>query len=490
MSRRKYIPREYQGPSTQFMLDHARGNLWSFMGSGKTVATLTAIDALHLVGIETAPALVLAPKRVAQSTWVDEAAKWDHLSGMEVQPILGTATQRILALRNRNAAVFTINYENIPWLMETLNGKWPFGRVIADESTKLKSLRISSQVSSKGKEFDKAAGGSKRLQEIAKIAHSKITGWHNLTGTPSPNGLIDLWGPNWLLDRGERLGRSFESFKSRWFQSIQCGEFSKLQALPFAEEQIADRLRDITLSLKAEDYFDLKDAVKIRVDCNLSDRAMGIYRDMAKKMYVELEGDAVEAFNAASKTAKCHQIANGAMYLEHDVLDDHHPNAKRWKEVHDDKILALQSIAEDWNGSPILVAYHFKSDLARLQKAFPKGRQLDDNPKTIRDWNKGKIPMLFAHPASAGHGLNLQDGGHILVYFSVHWNMEEHMQIFERLGPIRQFQAGYERLVYVYYLLAKQTVDEDIMDRLDGKCSVQESLRNAVRRAKKIISLV
>lgn len=486
----KYVPREYQAPATGHMIDVPRSAIWGFMGSGKTVAALTAVDLLQLSGVETKPALVLAPKRVAQSTWPDEVKKWDHLSGLEVCPIIGTETQRLLALRNTNAGVFTINYENIPWLMETLNGKWPFGRIIADESTKLKNLRMSSQISKKGNEFIKKTGGSKRASAIAKVAHAKCTGWTNLTGTPSPNGLIDLWGQTWPLDKGERLGYTFESFKTRWFQSIQRGDYPELIPMPFAQAQISERLSDICMSLKAEDYFDLSEPVRTKVYVDLPDKARTMYREMEKKMYTEIEGIGVEAFNAASKSVKCHQLANGAAYVELDVEGEESPKSKEWREVHDEKIQALESIANEWNGSPILVAFHFKSDLARLMKAFPKGRFLDDNPKTISDWNAGKIPMLFAHPASAGHGLNLQDGGHILVYFSINWNLEEHMQIFERVGPVRQFQAGHNRLMYVYYLLARKTIDEQIMDRLDGKFNVQEALRDAVSRIRMSLSKV
>ena len=487
----KYIPREYQSISTDFILDNPRCAIWAFMGAGKSVATLTAIDLLQLSGMDNRPPLILAPKRVAQSTWPDEVKKWKHLQHMEVSAIVGTEVERMMALRNPNAAVFTMNYENIPWLMEKLGDKWPFGRIIADESTKLKSLRQTERTSVKGKVFQQGGGGSKRAGMLAKIAHSKCTGWVNLTGTPAPNGLLDLWGQTWPLDKGERLGRSFEAFKGRWFQSIihKGSEYPTVSPLPFAQEQISNALRDICLSLKAEDYFDLDEAVKTKVMVTLPDKAMGLYKDMQRKMYIEIEKIGVEAFNAASKSAKCHQLANGAIYVEPDVEDDNAPKAKEWKESHDVKIQALESIVNEWNGSPILVAYHFKSDLARLMKAFPKGRMLDDKPATIRDWNAGKIPLLFAHPASAGHGLNLQDGGHIIVYFSINWNLEEHMQIFDRLGPVRQFQSGHNRLVYVYYILARGTIDEDMMDRLDGKFSVQDALRNAVRRVKQLLKI-
>lgn len=479
----KYTPREYQGDITDFELEHKKCAIWSFMGSGKTVATLTAIDAAQLAGIDTRPTLVLAPKRVAQSTWPDEVLKWDHLQHMEVSAIVGTEAERLIALRNPHAAVFTTNYENVQWMIETLGDKWPFQRVIADEATKLKGLKIDERVSSTGKRFLRSGGGSKRAGALAKLAH-KATAWVNLTGTPAPNGLLDLWGQTWFLDRGERLGRSFEAYKQRYFRSIPCGSFSKIEPLEFAQEQISTRIKDICLSLKGEDYFALDEPIKNKAMVRLPDKAMSLYQDMEKEMYLEIETIGVEAFNAAAKTAKCHQLANGAIYLDPDVTCDDAPKVKPWKEAHDVKLQALESIANEWVGRPIIVAYHFKSDLARLQKAFPKGRVLDHNPKTIKDWNAGKIPMLFAHPASAGHGLNLQDGGHIIVFFSLNWNYEEHAQILERIGPVRQMQAGHKRLVYVYFLLAQGTIDEDIMGRLEGKFTTEDALRNAVRRVK------
>ncbi len=465
------------------MLDVKRSALFVPMGFGKTVNTLNTIDVLQLAGIETKPTIVLAPKRVAQSTWPDEVAKWDHLNHMEVQPIIGTAEERKAALRNTNAGIFTINYENIPWLLETLDGKWPFGMGVADESTKLKNLRISEQTSTKGKQFLRRGGGSIRAGALGKVAH-QCTRWVNLTGTPAPNGLIDLWGQTWVLDKGQRLGRTFEGFKSRFFRQVPAGDYTKLEAWPFAQEQIADLLKDICLSLRVEDYFDVKQPIVSKVMVDLPDKARSLYKDMEKKMFMQIEGHDIEAFNAASKTQKCLQLANGAVYIDPDVTNDDVPKAKEFKEVHDIKLQALESIIEEAGGMPVLVAYHFKSDLARLRKAFPKGRVLDSKPQTIRDWNAGLIPILFAHPASAGHGLSLQDGSNIIVYFAINWNLENHLQILERIGPVRQMQSGYNRPVYVYFILARGTLDEDVLERLETKDSVQNILKNAMRRRK------
>lgn len=466
MTRRLFTPRLYQQYIDEQIIGVNRCGVWAGMGMGKTVGALTALDKLFISGYETKPALVTAPLRVARSTWPDEAAKWEHLRNMEVQPIIGTVLERKAALRNRNANVFTINYENLPWLMEELDGAWPFGRVIADESTKLKGFRLKQ--------------GTERAKALARISHVHATGWTNMTGTPSPNGLKDLWGQTWFLDAGVRLGRTFEAFKHRWFRPSWNTPYG-IEPLEHAQDQIQKALADICLSLDAKDYFDIRDPIETTIYIDLPPKARALYTEMEKRMFMEIEGHEVEAFNAASRTMKCLQLANGAAYVE-DVDGDENPRSKKYIEVHDEKIQALEDIVEEAAGMPVLVAYHFRSDLERLRKAFPKGRVLDQNPQTIRDWNAGKIPILFAHPASAGHGLNLQDGGNILAFFGHNWNLEEFLQIIERIGPTRQLQAGYDRAMFIYYIVARDTVDEDVMERRVSKRSVQDILLNALKR--------
>jgi SNF2 family DNA or RNA helicase len=460
MTRQPFAPRPYQDTSIAHMLDVERCGLWAGMGMGKTCAALTTLDILELT--EPGPALVLAPLRVAASTWPDEAAKWSHLRNVEVSAVVGSPAERRAALR-RPVNVFTINYENIPWLIEHLDGKWPFRKVVADESTKLKNFRLRQ--------------GGIRSAALASVAHCKVERFIELTGTPSPNGLKDLWGQAWFLDKGARLGRSFEAFKSRWFQSIQKGadRFAvDLVPLPFAQEQIQDRMRDLCLSLDARDWFDIAEPIVNVIRVELPVRARQLYRDMEREMFLALEcGTEVEAFNAASKTMKCLQLANGAIYTD---------DAGTWAEVHDAKLQALEEIIEEAAGMPVLVAYHFKSDLARLLRAFPKGRHLDKDPQTIRDWNAGNISVMFAHPASAGHGLNLQDGGNILAFFGHNWNLEEYLQIIERIGPTRQAQAGHDRPVFIYHIVANDTLDEVVMARRDSKREVQDLLLEALKR--------
>lgn len=464
-----FTPRPYQGHIIDHQLDVNRCGVWAGMGMGKSVSTLIALDMLELV--EPGPALVVAPLRVAQSTWPDEARKWSNLRNVEVSAIVGTPEQRRAALRTP-ASIYTINYENLPWLLETVGNKWPFRKIVSDESTKLKGFRGSFQKHHKtGKVFLRVDTG-KRAKALAKVAHQHASRFIELTGTPSPNGLQDLWAQAWFLDAGVRLGRTFDAFKQRWFRPTHDGY--SIEPLPFAQEQIQDRLADICLSLDARDWFDIAEPIVNVVRVDLPPKARALYRDMEREMFMEIDGSAVEAFNAASKTIKCLQIANGAIYT-----DD---SASKFSEVHDVKLQALESIIEEAAGMPVLVAYHFKHDLQRLLRAFPKGRALDSNPQTIRDWNAGKIPVLFAHPASAGHGLNLQDGGNILVFFGHWWNLEEFQQIIERIGPTRQAQAGHDRPMFIYHIVATGTVDELVMARRDSKREVQDLLLEYMKR--------
>jgi len=451
-----FKPHGYQQLIIDHQIDVPRSATWCFMGGGKTVSTLTSIDAMQLSGA--GPALVIAPLRVARSTWPNEASKWDHLSGMEVSPIIGTPAERLKALRDPNAGVFTINYDILPWLTNVLKTKWPFDIVVPDESTRLKSFRL--------------RGGSKRARVLARIAR-RARYWMNLTGTPAPNGLLDLWGQQWFVDQGAALGHTYTAYTRRWFMADNPNsDFPVLIPRPFAEAEIYDRLRRTCLTVKAEDWFDVEKPLVRRVYVDLPPKARQTYERMEREMYAEISGHEIEAMTAAAKSNKCGQLAQGFAFTDAEGS---------WTEVHDAKLQALDSIIAEAAGNPIIVAYHYKPDLARLRKAFPKGRVLDNKPQTERDWNAGKIPVLFAHPASAGHGLNLQDGGHILVFYGIDWNLEYHDQIIERIGPVRQLQAGYNRLVRIYYILARRTVDDQKMLRFETKRSVQDLLMEAMR---------
>ena len=457
--RTEFVSRPYQDLIIDHIVNTQRCAVWSGMGTGKTVATLTALDILQMV--EDGPALVVAPLRVALGTWPDEALKWEHLKGVNVSAIVGTEKERIAAIK-APAQVYTTNYEQLVWLVAYHGDKWPYATVVLDESTKVKSFRLRQ--------------GGKRAQALGSIAHTRIKRIIELTGTPASNGLKDLWGQAWFLDAGGRLGRTFSAFSQRWFTPDRSG--FGMVPMKGSQAEIQDKLRDVCLTIEAKDWFDLRVPIISNIEVTLPVKARKHYKEMEKEMFTSLDtGHEVEAFNAAAKTQKCLQIANGAMYVGE--------GAAEWTELHKAKLEALESIIEEASGMPVLVAYHFKSDLARLLKAFPKGRQLDKNPQTIRDWNKGKIPILFAHPASAGHGLNLQDGGNIIVFFGLNWNLEEHLQIIERIGPTRQMQAGYDRPVFIYRIIAKATVDELVLERLETKREVQDILMAAMKRRKK-----
>lgn len=450
-----FKPHDYQEEALAHLYKERRAALWMPMGGGKTVTTLTALEALSVVE-DTYPALVLAPLRVARSTWPDEVLKWPHLSHLRVSVITGTPKQRQAAL-DTPADIYTTNYDNLVWLRNALGDAWPFKTVIADEFTRLKSFRL-------------RQGGS-RARALGQVAHTHVNRFIGLTGTPAPNGVKDLWGQIWFLDKGERLGKTFSAFEQRWFRKGYDGY--SLVPYEHTQTEVENKLKDICLTVRG---LPVDEPISTPIYVDLPPAARSTYIDMEQEMFAQIGEEGVEAANAAVRTQKCLQLANGAMYVD---------DEGSWEAVHDAKLEALDSIIEEANGAPVLVAYNFKHDLARLQKRYPKGRVLDAVPDTIRQWNAGQIELLFAHPASAGHGLNLADGGNIMAFYGVNWNLEEHMQIIERIGPMRQKQAGYDRPVFIYPILARDTVDDLVMDRLTSKKSVQEVLLEALKRRKK-----
>lgn len=449
-----FIPRPYQKIITDYILDKPRCAIFADMGLGKTAAVFQALSILKAV--DHAPALIIGPLRVARTVWSDEVEKWFESFGhLTINKILGSPNERKIATEYK-ADINLVNYENIPWLVDYWGDKWPYEIVIADESSKLKGLR--------------SRQGTKRARYLAKVAHTKVKRFVQLTGTPASNGIQDLFACGWFIDAGERLGKTFTAFSERWFRPDWSGY--GLVPLPHAQKEIEAKLADVCLSLKASDYFDLKEPIVNKIMVELPSKARMLYREMEKEMFVQIRQHEVEAFNAASMTVKCLQLANGALYVE---------EGKNYEEIHQAKIEALKSVIEEANGASVLVAYNFKSDLERLKKAFPKARVLDKDPQTIKDWNTGEIPILLAHPASAGHGLSLQHGGNILAFFGLNWNLEEHLQIIERIGPTRQMQSGYDRPVFIHYVVAKNTIDEQVLERLETKKSVQEILLHAMK---------
>jgi len=450
-----FKPHDYQEEALAHLYKERRAALWMPMGGGKTVTTLTALEALSVVE-DVYPALVLAPLRVARSTWPDEVQKWPHLSHLRVGVITGTPKQRQAAL-DTPADIYTTNYDNLVWLRKAVGNAWPFKTVIADEFTRLKSFRL-------------RQGGS-RARALGEVAHTHVDRFIGLTGTPAPNGVKDLWGQIWFLDKGERLGQSFSAFAMRWFRKGYDGY--SLVPYDHTQTEVEERLKDICLTVRG---LPVDEPITNPIYIDLPPDARDMYTDMETEMFAQIGEEGVEAVNAAVRTQKCLQLANGAMYVD---------DEGNWEPVHAAKLDALESIIEEANGAPVLVAYNFKHDLARLRDRFRNGRVLDADPDTIRQWNAGQIPILFAHPASAGHGLNLADGGNILAFYGVNWNLEEHMQIIERIGPMRQKQAGYDRPVFIYPILARNTVDSLVMHRLTSKKTIQEVLLEALKRRTK-----
>lgn len=466
-----FIPRVYQRPMTQFIVDTPRCNLYAGMGTGKGPATLEAIATLFLFG-EINRVLVVAPKRVALSTWPGEIAKFCSSFGhMTCVAAIGNAERRHAAIKS-GADITTINYENLTWLVDNYGAAWPFDMIVCDESSRLSGLRVSLQTSKTGKKFLTGQGGS-RAKSLARVALTKAKRFVNLSGTPAANGLEQLWGQCFYLDAGMRLGTSFTAFQSRWFRQLPGGDgYARIEPLPYADEQIRSAIKDLTISIEAKDHFDLPPLIENIVTVDLPAAARQKYKEVEREFFTEIEGHVIEAFSAGAKSQKCLQLAAGAAYTD---------DQGNWVEVHDAKLDALQSVMEEAAGMPVLVFYHFKSDLARIQKAFPTAVHLGSKPQTIVDWNAGRIPMLLAHPQSAGHGLSLQHGGNICCFFSTNWSLEADSQAIERIGPTRQAQSGYKRPVFVHRIVARGTLDEVVVARLRTKASIQDALLKAMK---------
>ncbi len=470
-----YAPRPWQPQMTLHMLQHPRCNVFGGMGVGKTGATLEALATLLLFGV-TKRILIVGPKRVARDTWPEALAKFGKSFGwMSMAVALGDDKKRRAAIA-AGCHITTINFENLAWLVENYGETWPFDMVVVDESTKLRGLRVSIQTHKKSGKKYLAGQGATRAKGLARVAHTRVTRWVNLTGTPTLAGLEALWGPTWFVDAGHRLGNSFTAFSHRWFRSVPGTDQKKqvIEAMPFSEAQIRNAIRDITLVVDIKDYIDVGEAVENVVYVDMPAAAQGQYDEMARELATEIDGHFIEAFSAGTKSQKLLQIASGAAYTD---------DQGNWVTVHDEKIEALKSVEEEALGMPLLVFYHFKSDVARILKAFPHARRLDDKPQTMADFQKGKIPMLLAHPQSAGHGTDgLQHGTHICCFFSTNWSAEDDAQAIERIGPTRQMQAGYKRAVMVHRIIARGTVEESVMRRLRSRISVQEALLEGLKQ--------
>ncbi|HEL1551212.1 TPA: DEAD/DEAH box helicase [Streptococcus suis] len=443
----------YQVVAKDFIIGHPYAAVILDMGMGKTATTLSAVNELMFDRFEVTKVLVIAPLRVANTVWSDEIEQWSELRNLRYSKIVGTPKQRKVALQ-KDADIYIVNRENLPWLVEQCSPYFKWDMVVIDELSSFKSWQ------------------SKRFKAFMTMRPymKRVVG---LTGTPSSNGLMDLFAEFKVIDGGERLGRFIGEFRSRYFEEGRRNGNIVYEYIPmdYAECQIQDKISDITISMKALDYLDMPDLISTKKLVRMSEKEKEKYSQF-KKEYVlsELDGLEVTAANAASLTNKLVQLSNGAVYSDdHTVVP-----------LHEQKLDALEDILESANGEPVLVAYWFKHDLARiigrLEKLKVKSRVLKTE-EDIREWNKGNVPVGLLHPAGAGHGLNLQKGGHHLVWFGLTWSLELYQQTNARLW--RQGQEA--ETVVIQHIVTEGTIDEEILKALENKDAQQERLIAAVK---------
>jgi len=435
--------RPYQEYACREIIKNPACGLFLDMGLGKSLTTLTAIDYLINDAFEVGKVLVVAPLRVAETTWPDEVEKWGF--NLTVSKVLGPARKREQALQVE-ADIYTINRENLVWLIERMGRGWPFDMVVIDESSGFKNHQA--------KRF-------KALKRIRPLIKRLV----ELTGTPSPNGLMDLWSQLYLLDRGQRLGKTIGEYRRRWFYPGAGQGHIVYNWVPKdgAKEGIYAAISDICVSMKSEDYLSLPPVVYNPVKVALSDNEMAEYKRFERNLVLSLPDSDIVATTAATLSNKLMQFANGCCYDENGAA----------VQIHHHKLDALAEIVED--NETVMVFYWFRHDLAMLKSRFPNARELK-NAQDIRDWNAGKIPLLLVHPASAGHGLNLQDGGSVAIWYSLTWSLELYQQANKRLH-----RSGQQKTVIIHQLIAKGTIDEDVMQALDGKRIGQDGLMEAIK---------
>lgn len=441
----KFMPHDYQKYAIEYIKSHPITALFLDMGLGKTVTTLTAIRDLMYDAFEVKRVLVVAPLRVARDTWPDELRKWNHLKELTCSVVVGTVAERRRALQ-QDADIYIVNRENLAWLYE--NSRLDFDMVVLDELSSFKNHQ------------------SKRFRAM-KALRPKVKRIVGLTGTPSGNGLMDLWAEFRILDMGERLGRYISQYRNLYFQPDKRNGMVvySYKPLPGAEEAIYHQISDITVSMKATDYLEMPELVSVAKEVCLSETEKKRYDELKKSLVLELPGGEVTSANAASLTMKLSQMANGAIYTD----------GKDVAAIHDRKLDALDDLVESANGKPVLVAYWFKHDKDRIRERM-EARELR-GPQDFADWNAGKIPVALIHPASAGHGLNLQQGGSILIWFGLTWSLELYQQTNARLW--RQGQA--DKTVIIQHIVAKDTIDERILNVLKHKDGTQAALIEAVK---------
>ena len=442
----RYVAHNYQNYAKDFILAHKVSALFLDCGLGKTITTLTAINELMYDSFEIGKVLIIAPLRVAQSTWKEEIEKWDHLNLLRYSIAVGDEKERLKALK-QNSDIYIINRENVDWLVTKSGIDFNFNMLIIDELSSFKSHT------------------SKRFKSLLKIRpyFERVVG---LTGTPSSNGLMDLWAEFRVLDLGERLGRYITHYRNEYFlpDKRNGAVIFSYKPQPNAEERIYRRLSDMTISMKSTEYLKMPELILNELEINLDEEDQTKYKKFKKEMVMTIQEKEIDAINTASLSNKLIQLANGSIYDED----------KKFYEVHNKKLDKLEEIIESANGKPVLVAYWFKADKERIEKRF-KVREIK-TADDIKQWNKGMIDLALIHPASAGHGLNLQSGGSTLVWFSLTWSLELYQQTNARL-----YRQGQKDTVVIHHLITKNTIDEDIMKSLKRKDKTQEALMRAVK---------
>ena len=444
----KYTPHDYQAYATSFILDHPEAAIFLDCGLGKSVITLTAIRELCLERFEVGKVLVVAPLRVARGTWPEEIAKWDHLKGLTYSVICGTVQERRAALA-KPVSVYIINRENVQWLIEKSGFPFDFDMLVLDELSSFKNYQ------------------AKRFKALRKV-RPKVARVVGLTGTPSSNGLMDLFAEFRLLDMGRRLGRQIGRYREAYFvpDKRSAEMIFSYKPRPGAEQEIYRRIGDITISMRAADHLSMPERVETTVPVRMEPAEKLLYNKLRKDLVVRIGKKDIDAGSAAVLAGKLCQMANGAVYSDDRTVIC----------IHDHKLDALEDLIEAANGQPVMVVYCYQHDRTRMTARFPEAREIREEAD-IRDWNAGKIPLALIHPASAGHGLNLQKGGHILIWFGLTWSLELYQQTNARLW--RQGQTA--GTVIIHHLVTAGTIDEKIWEALKKKDQVQSNLIDAVK---------
>lgn len=438
----------YQRRAVDFIKDNPKAALWIDMGLGKTVSTLTALT--DLIDQKTIKkTLIIAPLRVSNHTWPTEIANWTHTSALNHTVLSGLTPKKREAALNEDTDIHIINRENVPWLVEKLGQKWPYDCVVIDESSSFKSHT------------------SKRWKSLRKIL-GKVSRMVLLTGTPAPNSLLELWPQFYLLDKGKRLENTRGKFLNKYCTAVGNPQWNQWAVKPDRADAIHRQVADIALVMNADDYLELPDRIDVTVDVELPIKARKVYEEMKSDFLIAYHGGEILAVNAAVQIGKLMQMANGNVYDEDGD----------YVRCHREKFDALEEIIDSTN-EPVLVAYNFKSDLAELKLLFPNAEVIGKDPSVIDRWNQGEIPILFAHPASAGHGLNLQKGGNVIVWFGLPWSLELYQQFNARLH-----RQGQEKPVRIFHIMASNTADSAVLAALTDKKDTQDTLLSVVEAIK------